>query len=82
MDFGVFLTKTESNEAISFLPRFLALWTNSKKLKNRAAIWLEKYRDADAARSAVATRSPRWCSNGPRKSHHHPRREHTPRPNG
>ncbi|MDD2723336.1 MAG: hypothetical protein PHH59_04830 [Methylovulum sp.] len=32
MGFWVFLTKTASNEDSKLLPRFLTLWTNSKKL--------------------------------------------------
>ena len=33
MAFGVFLTKTASNEDSKLFPRFLTLWTNSKKLR-------------------------------------------------
>jgi hypothetical protein len=46
MVFGVFLTKTAINENSKPFPRFLTLWTNSKKLKDgrflrcrRAAPW-------------------------------------------
>lgn len=44
MDFGVFLTKTANNEDSKPLPRFLTLWTNSKKLRYSGSLACDRPR--------------------------------------